>query len=469
VRVGERVPADGIVVEGSAVVNQASITGETIAGEKNVGDYVYAGSVTESGTLQMRAEKVGNETVYGRIVKLVEEAESKKAPIQKIADRLSARLVEFAIAFSLITYLVTRNIDSAISVIVVAGACGVAAGTPLAIVATIGSAAKKGVIVKGGKYVEQMNGIDTVVIDKTGTLTFGDPVVTDLQPLSSCSEHELLEYAAQAEKHSNHPIASAIVRRAAEAGITPLPYSTFNYVPGKGVTVESEGRQIVVGNKLLMAEKTIELHSGVVAAVSRLVSEGKTTVLVARDQRICGLIAISDQIRGESRDAISQLKRLGLKTIMLTGDNKPAAEAVAKQIGMDEVYAELLPEDKVKLIMNLMESGHRVAMVGDGINDAPALAYADVGVGMGAGTAVASEEADIVLMTNDLGKISDTLRMSKRTHRTIMQNFYGTVIVDAVGIALAFLGFLNPLLAAGIHVASELTFISNSARLIWSS
>jgi Cd2+/Zn2+-exporting ATPase/Cu+-exporting ATPase len=469
VRAGDRAPADGIVVEGSALVNQASITGETIPGEKNVGSYVYAGSINESGTLEVQVEKIGNETVYGKIIKLIEEAEGRRAPVQKIADRLSAWLVEFAIVFSVITYVVTRNVISAISVIVVAGACGVAAGTPLAIVATIGSAAKKGVIVKGGRYIEQMNQIDTVVIDKTGTLTFGEPIVTDLEPLGECTERELLEHAAQAEKHSNHPIAVAIVRRAATVGISPGQYSAFRYMPGKGVSVKSEGREIIVGNKILMEEKSVELTDGAKAEVSRRVSEGKTTVLVAHDQKLCGLITISDRIRAESQHAIEALRRTGIRTIMLTGDNKPAAEAVAKQIGTDEVYAELLPEDKVAFIKKLMATGHRVAMVGDGVNDTPALAYADVGIGMGAGTDVAAEEADIVLMTNDLRKISETVRMSKRTHRTIMENFYGTIIVDGLGIALAFLGFLNPLLAAGIHVASELAFISNSARLISSS
>ena len=468
IRGGERAPADGIVVQGSAVVNQASITGETIPVDKNVGSYVYAGTVNDSGTLEILAEKIGGETVYGKIIKLVEEAESRKAPIQKIADRLSAWLVEFAIAFSIITYLATRNIISAISVVVVAGACGVAAGTPLAIVATIGSAAKKGVIVKGGRYIEQMDRIDTVVIDKTGTLTFGEPVVTDVEPFGDCSERELLQYAAQAEKHSNHPIATAIVRRAAEMGISAEAYSTFSYVPGKGVAVRSDGREIVVGNQIMMKEEGVRLTDDITAKVTRRASEGKTTVLVAHDKRVRGFITIRDRIREGSREAIEELKRLGIRTIMLTGDNKPAAEAVAMQIGT-EVYAELLPQDKVELIKDLMATGHRVAMVGDGINDAPALAYADVGIGMGGGTDVAAEEADIVLMTNDLSKISETVRMSKRTYRTIMENFYGTVIIDGIGVALAFLGYLNPLLAAVVHVASELVFISNSARLIWSS
>lgn len=469
VRSGDRIPVDGVVVDGSAVVNQASITGEAIASEKTVGSHVYAGSINESGTLQVLTERVGGDTVYGKIIKLVEEAEARKAPIQKIADRLSAWLVEFAIIFSLITYLFTRNIISTISVIVVAGACGVAAGTPLAFVATIGNAAKRGVVVKGGKYVQELNDIDTVVIDKTGTLTLGDPIVSDLKPLDGCTERDVLEYAAEAERYSNHPIANAIVRKAAEEGIIPGQDAAFSYLPGKGVAVQNNGREIVVGNNVLMAEKKVDLSEKSLAEASRRISEGKTTILVAHDGRVCGLIAISDRIRIESRQAITELKRMGIRTIMLTGDNRTAAEAVAKEIGTDEVYAELLPQDKMAFVRKLMASGHKVAMVGDGVNDAPALAYANVGIGMGAGTDVASEEADIVLMTNDLSKISETLKMSRKAYSTIMQNFYGTIIVDGIGISLAFLGFLNPLLAAGIHVASELTFISNSARLIWSN
>lgn len=469
VRAGDRIPADGNIVKGSADVNQSSITGELVAVEKNVGDSVYAGSVNESGTLEVLAQRIGNDSVYGKIIKLVEEAEGKKAPVQQLADKLSTWLVEFAIAFSAITFLLTRNVISTISVIVVAGACGVAAGTPLALVATIGNAAKKGVIVKGGAYIEEMNRIDTVVIDKTGTLTFGEPVMTDLEALSDCNERQVLEYAAQAEKHSNHPIATAITQRATAMGISPGNFSGFGYFPGKGVAVESDGHEIVVGNKFMMEDRGIDMPKAATAELSRRVAEGKTTILVAHDQRICGLIAISDRIRSESQQAIADLKRLGIKTVMLTGDNKAAAEAVAAQIGTDEVYAELFPQDKVALIQKLKMEGRKVAMVGDGINDAPALAYADVGIGMGAGTDVATEGADIVLMTNDLRKISDTVRMSKRTYRTIMQNFYGTVIIDGIGVTLAFLGFLNPLLAAGIHVASELVFILNSTRLIWST
>ena len=471
VRDGDRIPVDGTIVVGSAFVNQAAMTGESARIEKNRGDKVYAGSIDESGIIEVRTNKVGSETLFGKIIKLVEEAENKKAPIQKISDRLATWLVEFAIGFSLITFLLTRNLTSTLSVIVVAGACGVAAGTPLAIVAIMGKAAKKGAIVKGGAYVEEMSKIDTVVIDKTGTLTFGEPVVTNIIAFDGYTQQKVLQYAALAERHSNHPLARAITGKAAELGIT-VPNSagspsTSNYVPGKGMVSIYDGEENVVGNSVLMMEKNAKFppsHNDL--SNSENVSNGESTVLVAHTGRVCGMIAISDRVRGESKKAIADLKEMGVVTVMLTGDNKATANAVAEEVGIDEVHAELLPGDKVAFVEKLVAQGHRVAMVGDGINDAPALARANVGIGMGAGTDVAIEEADIVLMTNDLQKIADVARLSKNAYRTIMTNFYGTIAVDGIGVTLAFLGFLSPLLAAGIHVVSELIFILNSAKLI---
>ncbi|MDA4118363.1 MAG: cation-translocating P-type ATPase [Thaumarchaeota archaeon] len=470
VRDGERVPVDGVIVVGSAFVNQASITGESARVEKSAGDRVYAGSIDESGVCEVRTEKVGSETVFGKIIKLVEEAENRKAPIQKTSDRLAAWLVEFAIGFAVLTFLVTRAVTPTLSVVVVAGACGVAAGTPLAIVATMGKAAKRGVIVKGGAYIEEMSRVDTVVIDKTGTLTLGEPVVTTVASFDGCTRERTLEYAAMAERYSKHPLARAITSKAAELGIR-LPEATpqsSTYLAGKGVVVsQHDGDQIIVGNVGLMAEKDIRLPSGMTRGpISETFEEGRSTVWVAHGGKICGMIAISDKVRGESKRAIADLKRLGIRTVMLTGDNEAVAQAVAREVGIDEVHAELLPEDKVSIIEELVSEGHRVAMVGDGINDAPALARANVGIGMGAGTDVAIEEADIVLMTNDLQKIADAAKLSRKAYRTIMTNFYGTVAVDGIGVTLAFLGLLNPLLAAGIHVTSELVFILNSARLI---
>ena len=470
VRDGERVPVDGTIVIGSAFVNQSSITGESTRVEKSAGDRVYAGSVNESGLIEVRTEKVGTETVFGKIIKLVEDAENRKAPIQKLSDRLAAWLVEFAIGFAVLTLLVTRDVTSTLSVVVVAGACGVAAGTPLAIVAVMGKAAKKGTIVKGGAYIEEMSRVDTVVIDKTGTLTFGDPAVTGVVGFDGCTEQRVLEYAAIAERHSSHPLARAVMEKAAETGITlsdGIQYAPSSYIAGKGIVCQYNGGQIIVGNDALMSEQKVQFpRSYTETKLSETVSKGRSTVLVAYQGKMCGVIAISDRIRGESRRAIEDLRKMGIRTIMLTGDNEAVAGAVGKEVGIDEVHAGLLPEDKVAIVEKLVAEGHHVAMVGDGVNDAPAMARANVGIGMGAGTDVAIEEADIVLMTNDLQKIADVARLSRKAYRTIMVNFYGTLGVDAVGVTLAFLGFLNPLLAAGIHVTSELIFILNSTRLI---
>jgi len=466
VRDGERIPVDGVIVRGSGFVNQSAITGEALAVEKTNGSRVFASSVDESGVLEVQTEKVGSETVFGQIIKLVEGAESRKAPIQKLSDKLATWLVEFTIAFAAITFIITRNLISTISVIVVAGACGVAAGTPLAIVAVMGGLAKKGVIVKGGVYVQEMSKIDTVVIDKTGTLTLGDPEVTDIVELDGCSQKQVLTYAAAAEKLSSHPLARAIAAKAQELGANPTGSLSSDYLAGKGIISTYQGERVLVGNSILMTEQNIPISDDAQATITNKVSEGKTTVIVAHGGHTCGVIGISDKIRNESRTAVQELGRMGISTIMLTGDNKFAANRIGEQAGIKQVYAELLPPDKVSIIERLSETGQKIAMVGDGINDAPALARANVGIGMGAGTDIAIEEADIVLMTNDLGKIPKIVRASKQAYGVILQNFYGTLIVDGIGLALAFDGLLNPLFAAGIHVVSELVFILNSARLI---
>jgi len=466
VRDGERIGVDGIVVKGSGFVNQSAITGEALAVEKSMGSEVFAGTVDETGIFEVRVGKVGQTTVFGQIIRLVEEAEGRKAPIQRISDKLATWVVGFTIAFAVITFVVTRNLISTISVIVVAGACGVAAGTPLAIVAAMGGLARQGVIVKGGTYVQEMSKIDTVVIDKTGTLTLGEPDVTDIVPLEACDARQLLTYAAAAEKFSKHPLAKAILSKAKEFHLDPVAASSADYLTGKGVISSLNGEQVIVGNTLLMSEQNIPLTDSVDATITTKVSEGKTVVLVAHEGHVCGLLGIADRIRDESRNAVRNLERMKISTIMLTGDNEEAANNVARQVGIKEVHAQLLPADKISLVEKLSAEGRRVAMVGDGVNDAPALARANVGIGMGEGTDVAVEEADIVLLTNDLGKIPVTVKTSRQAYNAIMQNFYGTLIVDGIGLALAFQGFLNPLFAAGIHVVSELVFILNSARLI---
>ena len=473
VREGERIPVDGAVVRGSASVNQAAITGESARVDKSLGDSVFSGAIVEAGTIEVRAEKVGRETVFGKIIQLVEEAEAKRAPIQKVSDRLAALLVEFAIGFSIIAFLLTRNLTSTISVIVVAGACGVAAGTPLAIVATMGKSAKNGVVVKGGIYVEQLDHIDTVVIDKTGTLTVGEASVTRIVGFGGRCPEEVLATAALAERRSTHPLARAILSKAAvsrvELSSSEREASTDSatYIPGRGVVAKVRGEEILVGNQRFMEERGVTLPPGRPNPDSETETLSVATlVFVARAGIVLGKIVLSDTVRPESRGAIASLRRMGVRTVMLTGDRREVAAEVARAVGVDEVHSNLLPQDRVAIVAKLVATGRKVAMVGDGINDAPALARADVGIGMGAGTDVAIEDADVVLMTNDLQKIADTIRMSRTAYRTIWTNFCGTVGVDGIGVWLAVIGVLNPLSAAGIHVLSELIFISNSARLL---
>jgi heavy metal translocating P-type ATPase len=360
-----------------------------------------------------------------------------------------------------VTFLVTRNVVSTISVIIVAGACGVAAGTPLAILAGIGSAARRGIIIKGGLHLEQLSRIDTIVLDKTGTLTLGIPRVTRIVAANGAGETAVLEAAAIAEQHSEHPLGEAIVRSARERGIVLRPYSQIQTLPGKGIVCSEGGKHIVVGTPALLKDERI---SGV--SVSGDGNDaGKTTVLVAREGKFLGQVTLADEPRAEAREAVSALKEGGYDTILLTGDTPAAAMDLGRRLGVREAIGGLLPEQKLEKVRALMHEGRKVAMVGDGVNDAPALVEATVGVAMGQGTDAALESADVTLMTSNLTRLLDALAISKRCYRVIMFNFWGTVLVDTAGIVLAFLGALAPIAAALIHVVSELAFILNSARL----
>src|SRR5207244_1585743 len=386
---GGRVPVDGTVLAGHSFVDESRITGESMPVEKTNGAPVYAGSINQSGALEVRTERAGGDTSYGKVVEPVERAERPRAPVQRLADRLAAYLVYFALAAAAFTLLVTGDVRSTIAVVIVAGACGIAAGTPLAILGGIGHAARLGAIVKGGVHLETLGRVDTVVLDKTGTLTYGRPAVQRVLAVDGVSPEAVLDAAA---------------------------------------------------------------------AVSE--------VFVARDGRLLGAVAIADTVRPEGQRAVAALGRLGIRTILLTGDTRPVAEAVARSLGIREVEADLLPEDKLERVKALVAAGRTVAMVGDGVNDAPALTAASVGVGMGSGTDVARERADVVLLGNDLLRFVETLAVARRTRGIIWQNFAGTLVVDALGVGLAAFGLLGPLLAAFIHVASELAFLLNSARLL---
>jgi Cd2+/Zn2+-exporting ATPase/Cu+-exporting ATPase len=465
IRPGERIPADGVVIKGHSFVDQSSITGESLPVEKVEQTKVFAGAINKDGVLEVRIEKIGRDTTFGKIIEIVEQAEKSRAPVQRIADRLAAGLVYFAFGAAAFTLIVTHNFTSTIAVIIVAGACGVAAGTPLAILAGIGSAARRGIITKGGLYLEQLSGIDTIVLDKTGTLTLGIPEVTVVRAINDATENDVLQTAAIAEQHSEHPLGEAIVRRARQRNLPLREYSQLRYSPGKGIFVEESGTRIMVGTRALFEEHGVPVPTNALSEVGDHNGVGKTVVLVGRDRRVLGTVTLADQLRAEAKEAVNDLKTQGYRVILLTGDSSDAAKTIGRELGVDESVGDLLPEQKVEKIRELLRDGRKVAMVGDGVNDAPALAEATVGVAMGQGSDVALETADVTLMTSDLSRLVEVLAISKRCYRVIMFNFWGTIGVDIVGIILAFFGLLAPIIAALIHVGSELAFILNSARL----
>ena len=465
IRPGERIPADGVVIKGHSFVDQSSITGESLPVEKVEQSKVFAGTINKDGVLEVRIEKIGRDTTFGKIIEIVEQAEKSRAPVQRIADRLAAGLVYFAFGAAAFTLIVTRNFTSTIAVIIVAGACGVAAGTPLAILAGIGSAARRGIITKGGLYLEELSRIDTIVLDKTGTLTLGIPEVTAVRAINNATMNDVLQTAAIAEQHSEHPLGEAIVRCAHERNLRLHEYSQLHYSPGKGIVCEESSTRIFVGTRALFEEHGVPVPADVISEIEGGNGAGKTVVLVGRDQKILGAVTLADQLRAEARQAVNDLKAKGYRVILLTGDSSDTARAIGRELGVDEASGDLLPEQKVEKIRELLRTGRKVAMVGDGVNDAPALAEATVGVAMGQGSDVALETADVTLMTSDLSRLVEVLAISKRCYRVIMFNFWGTIGVDTVGIILAFFGLLAPIIAALIHVGSELAFILNSARL----
>lgn len=460
IKPGGRIAVDGVVVKGHSAVDQATVTGESMPVEKGVGASVYAGTINQSGALEIRTTSIGRDTAFGKIIEAVERAEKSRAPIQKTADRLAGYLVYFAIACAALTFLITRDARSTISVIIVAGACGIAAGTPLAILGGIGRAAREGAIIKGGLYLEILGRVDTIVLDKTGTLTLGNPVVSAVHPSPGVDERSVVEAAAIVERPSEHPLAKAVLQKAAELSLPIVEPERFDSTPGKGVTGLAGGEEIIVGNREFLEGRGFHLN-GLAANAG-----ASSQVIVARGGQLLGALQIQDVLRPESVAAVAELRKMGLRTILLTGDAEAIAREVGEQLGMDEVEAGLLPDEKLARINALLKQGKTVAMVGDGVNDAPALMQANVGIAMGSGTDVARESANVVLLGNDLLKLVETLKIARRCKHIIMQNFAGTLIVDGVGVGLAAFGFLNPLIAVLIHVVSELVFILNSARLL---
>jgi heavy metal translocating P-type ATPase len=454
---GACIPVDGVVIDGESSVDQAALTGESLPVDVSSGAHVLAGSINLHGALGVIVETVGADTAFGRIVEAVEHAAESRAPVQRIADRLAGYLVYCAIGAALVTLAMTHNPRATISVIIVAGACGVAAGTPLAILGAIGRAARLGAVIKGGIHLEALWSVQAVVLDKTGTVTFGRLRVKTLYPSSGVTGAELVEAAAMAEVRSEHPIGRAIVAYATSRGVVHQEPTRFSYTPGQGVRAIYGSEEILVGNTgFVTGGRFFE---------PALETAGSTTVFVVRGGRYLGSLALADVPRPEAQRAIAGLRALGLKTYLLTGDSAPATERLARELDVDHFETGLLPDAKLARVRALA-SERPVAMVGDGVNDAPALSAATVGVAMGSGTDVARECADVVLIGDDLMKLVETVRLARRTRGIILQNFTGTVLVDTVGIGLAAAGVLTPVTAALIHVTSELLFILNAARLV---
>jgi heavy metal translocating P-type ATPase len=462
VRAGEKIPVDGKVVGGSASVNEAPITGESLPKEKNSGDLVFAGTVVEAGALDIATEKVGGDTTFARIIALVEGAEAEQAPVQKLADKVAAWLIPVVFVFLIMVYLITRDVRTVVTLMIFTSPAELGLATPLVMIAAIARAARSGILVKGGLYLESLAKVDVMVFDKTGTLTANKPEVVRVELLAAeLSEAELLRLAAAADRRSAHPLAKAVVDYATRQKVTVPEPDAYEQLRGRGVKATVAGKAVLVGNPALLRDNGVTLFD-------TAESGGETPVHVAVDGQLAGIIFIADPLRPGAREALARLKATGVKRIvMLTGDNAATAQAVASALGVDDVRAELMPEDKVTAIAELQQQGHRVAMIGDGINDTPALARADVGIAMGGGTQAALEAADVALMTDDLAKIVAARAIARRAYRTIQENlFVGVGVVHVCGIAAALLGWIGPIQAAILHLGPDILVFLNSVKLL---
>jgi len=463
VRPGEKIPVDGRVVGGQGAVNEASITGESVPKDKDADAPVFAGTLVESGALDIRTERLGADTTFSRIIALVESAESEQAPVQKLADKVAAWLIPVMFVFLIVVYLITRDVRTVVTLMIFTSPAELGLATPLVMIAAIARAARTGILIKGGIHLEALAKVDVIVFDKTGTLTSNQPEVVQVESRTAAFDgDQLLRLAAAADRRSAHPLAKAVVEAAARKGIAMPEPSDFEQLPGRGVKAAIEGRVVLVGNAALLRENGVPLQA-------QVEDGGRTPVHVAVDGEFAGVIFIADKLRPGAREALSELRATGIQRIvMLTGDNAPTAKAIADELGIDEVHADLMPEDKVTAIADLQRQGHRVAMVGDGVNDAPALAMADVGIAMGGGgTQAALEAADIALMTDDLGKIAAARAIARRAYRTVQENlFVGVGVVHVLGITAALMGWIGPIEAALIHLGPDVLVFVNSVKLL---
>ncbi|SDH14112.1 Cu+-exporting ATPase [Planococcus glaciei] len=474
VKPGEKIPVDGEVVEGATAVDESMLTGESLPVDKAAGDPLYGSTINSNGFIRMKATKVGRDTALAQIIKVVEDAQGTKAPIQRMADRISGIFVPIVVGIAVLTFLVwyllvdpgnfTPALEVLIAVLVIACPCALGLATPTSIMAGSGRAAEMGVLFKGGEHLEQTQSIDTVVVDKTGTVTHGKPELTDVLLAEGQDEARFLSLIGAAEKQSEHPLAQAIVQGIQAKGIELGDVQYFEAVPGYGIQATVSGQGVLVGTRKLMQQYGIDT-SFVLSEMERLESDGKTAMLAAVNGEYAGLVAVADTIKDTSRAAIARLQKMGIHVIMMTGDNERTAQAIGKEVGVDAVIAEVLPEGKAEQVKKLQLEGKKVAMVGDGINDAPALATADIGMAIGTGTDVAMEAADITLIRGDLNSIAEAILMSRKTMRNIKQNLFWAFAYNTVGIPIAAIGLLAPWVAGAAMAFSSVSVVLNSLRL----
>ena len=463
VKAGEKIPVDGKVTGGTGSVNQAPITGESVPLEKNIGDTVFAGTIVELGALDIQMTKAGKDTVFSRIISLVEEAESQQAPIEKYTDKVASYLIPIVFVFVGAAYFFTRDVKLVIALLIFTSPAELGLATPLVTISAIARAAREGILIKGGLFLEELAKVTTIVFDKTGTLTAGEPTVNKVEIVdTNYTEHQLVQLASAADRRSSHPLAKAILDYADKLSLSYAEPANFEVVKGRGVSATVEGKLLLLGNRAFMEDRNV-----LVTVASKSLTD--TAIYLAANDKLIGIFYISDAIRKGAKDMISELRKSGIKRIvMLTGDNPETAKHVADQIGITEYKANLLPEDKINSIKELQSDGSKLAMVGDGINDAPALVQANIGIAMGAmGTEAAMEAADIVLMQDNLEKIAKARAISKRAFKTIRENiFVGVGVVHVVGITLVLLKIIGPVQAAAIHLLPDTLVFINSIKLL---
>ena len=470
VRPGERIAVDGVIISGQAAINEAAITGESMPADKSVGDKVFIGTINENGVLEILTEKIGSDTTLGKIIKTVREAQENKGEVQKTADKFANYFTPVILSICVAVWFITFDIMRVMTILVIACPCALVLATPTAVVASVGNAAKKGVLIKGGITLEKVAQVTTICMDKTGTLTVGKPNVIDFKTFNSENENDVLLTAAIVEKNSQHPLAKAINKFVASKGIENIPDAMdFNMMFGRGVSVKYENKIFEVSNVRALTEKNIIINEQAASFLKDNENNGTTTLLVIKNNLIIGGFVVADIVRENMKEAITLIRQGGIKRIiMLTGDNESTAKAIATKVGITEYHANLFPDDKLNIIKKLQKEGEVVAMIGDGVNDAPALTLSDVGIAMGAiGTDVAIESSDIALMSDDMMMVSETFGLSRRAYGIIKQNIvFFAVLVNVAGVALSSMGFLTPIIGALIHNVSSIFVVLNSARML---